>query len=727
METHYRLFNKMKRLALAFIFLLGMSVAASATDAYVSPAPAQGGTGAGSACTSVAPCATIALGSAVVTAGGTVFVSPGLYPGGVLVTKNGSAGNIITYQCTTRGACKIIPGLNESNSGVAFYAGNGSGAARSDYVTIDGFEIDGSDFNGGTEWRIGIFSYGDHVTISHNIVHDIARHFACGSSGGSGIQIDSWYGAANGTIDSNVVHDVGPSGCNLVQAVYASSNNELIQNNLVYNINGACITQWHNVTASTIVNNTCVNTRGLGLGVGEPDETVGAPGARGKNVSVQVTTGTLLTFSNLPTVTNGWAAWNDSKGGSCWPANTTIVSQTGTPGAAGTITISNTITCTVATSDLLDFMPISDNNIVSNNILAYGVYGYSDFGALGINNVRSNNLTFGNLNANSVANGQSLTNNVSTAPQFVGGLAVGPGGDFRLLAASPAKFGGTNTNKPTLDITGRARPNPPSIGAFEFITPSALTALGPGTIGSSVGSAGAGNPAAYGTAQLTVAGYGNLSNYGACLPLINTNPGAITGNKTFCVDNAGTLVVYGFAGQKLWSLFENGSAAFGQYANPHGNIGATCFSNLGLPAAGGLGIVQNCRYTLATVNTTSASAKRLTADTLTAGSTNCINMPDNSAGTFSYQFNAIDMTTPANTYGVSVGSGLYKRGAGVGTMVISGLATQVVTASGTTTGAALALTADTTNGCFNFTFTNPATADVWSSGLYVDIIESPPD
>lgn len=717
----------MKRLTLFLAFLLASISVAHATDAYVSPAPAQGGTGAGSACTSVAPCATIALGSAVVTAGGTVFVSPGVYPGGVLVTKNGSAGNVITYQCTTVGACRIIPGLNDANLGYAFLDGNGLGAARGDYVKIDGFEIDGTDFNGGTPWRLGIFSNGDHVTLSHNIVHDLGTHFNCSASGGSALQVDSFYGGGNAVIDSNVVHNVGPVGCNLIQAIYTSSPIETIQNNLIYDVAGGCIYQWHNATQATVVNNTCVNTKGIAMGVGEPNATAASPGARGANVSVQVTSGTLLTFTNLPTVTNGWAAWNDSKGTSCWPANTLISSQTGTPGAAGTITLSNSIACTVATADLLDFMPISDNNIISNNIVIGSSYCYFDYGALGLNMTRTNNLCFNNTNANIIANGQSMTGTVTTDPSFVGGNAKGASGDYHLLTASPAKFTGTNTNKPTLDINGLTRPNPPSIGAYEFFAQSPISNIGPVVVGSSVGSSSAGNPASYTPGQLSVSGYGNLSDSGACLPIINKNPGALVATKTLCVDNNGSLVIRGFAGQKIWTLFDNGSSAFGQFANPHGNIGATCFSNLGLPSAGGQGIVQNCRYTLATVSTGSASTNTLTADTLAAGSYNCVNMPDNSAGTFSYQFNAIDMTTPANTYGITVGSGLYKRGNGVATMAISGLATQVVTASGTTTGAAVALTADTTNGCFHLTFQNPATADIWSAGAYIDVIESPPD
>jgi hypothetical protein len=59
-------------------------------------------------------------------------------------------------------------------------------------------------------------------------------------------------------------------------------------------------------------------------------------------------------------------------------------------------------------------------------------------------------------------------------------------------------------------------------------------------------------------------------------------------------------------------------------------------------------------------------------------------------------------------------------------MHITNLGTPIATGNGTTTGAAVALSADTTNGCFKLTFTNPATSDIWSEGAYVDVIESPP-
>ena len=713
------------------ILLVLVAREAFATDAYVAPAsnPPSGwsvGSDSNSCLTQLLACATVSHADTVVTAGGTIHVASGTYPvvnTEFTYTKAGTSGSRITVQCVVRLTCRIIPGVNSATSDPVFIGNGATGSGAADYNTFDGFEIDGSNYQGGTPWSFGLFGYGTGMVFSNNNIHHIGIRQACTSNGGSTIEISGYYGATGGTITGNLLHDNGATGCNQIQVVYVGGPNQTISNNIIYNNSAAdAIEQWHEGTASTIENNLIFNNLGdaggITIGNGEPDP--GAPGVRGAKTSVTVSTGTTLTFTATPAITDGWAAWNDSSGYSCWPANTTIVSHTAT-----TITLSHSIGCTVtANTSLLDFFPLDNSTVVTNNISVGNFYGISEFGAVGSGTVYDHNLIEGNTSLNTHMNVGTVTNTISSPPLYTNGTIAGsPAADYHPTTASPQYHAGTATHAPSTDMDGVSFNNPPSVGPYEY-TVSPLTLSGPATIGSSVGSSAAGNPASLRIPQLVIQGYSG-SDYGSCLSIINSNPMNLS-PKSLCVDNNGSLVTYGSTGQKLATFFDNGAIGYGNFANPHGNLGATCYSNIGLSAAGGAGIVQNCRYTLAAVNTSSASTKTLTADTNAAGSKNCINMPDNSAGTFSIQLNAIDVTTPANSYNWTLGSGSYFKGVGAANMHITNLGTPIATGNGTTTGAAVALSADTTNGCFKLTFTNPATSDIWSEGAYVDVIESPP-
>ena len=101
-------------------------------------------------------------------------------------------------------------------------------------------------------------------------------------------------------------------------------------------------------------------------------------------------------------------------------------------------------------------------NYIYNNIIAYsGRYGLRVDGT-GKQSL-TNNIFYGNAISNIVSNG-SGTGMILSNPQFVGGDTVNA---YRIRTNSPAYGTGTPITWPYLDYSGRTRPTPLSIGAFE--------------------------------------------------------------------------------------------------------------------------------------------------------------------------------------------------------------------------------------------------------------------
>lgn len=725
---------------IAVVFLLTLTTASHANGPFfVATAPT--GSDSNNCTSSGTPCATIAHASTLVTAPATVNVAPGIYLGNFTTTATGSAGNVITYQCTTIGACIIRPGASDAVQGytspvaVAWLNGGGTGATRGDYVTIDGFEIDGSQNQGGAIWFGGLESTGGHVTMTHNVVHDLAVSNTCNANGGSSIEADGYQGGSNSTIEYNIIHDIGPAGCQIIHAVYLSSPNNYVANNWIYNVNGACVEEFHNVSANQVVNNTlgpnCVigvdtsTYNWFGNGTLAPGYAV-HPFTGASSGTTLVLTGAL---SNVVAGANGtgWqlvdgsanSAWN------CWPAAQHVTGVTVATNT--TLTLSNPITCTVSTGDTIYIGPPNTSVVVSNNIIFNGTYGLVEGGGAAIdsNAVYANNNIIGNATTNFLANVNTQTSAVSNGPGFVNS-GGGPAADVHLLSTSPNVGAGTATNAPSTDITGQTRVGTPDVGAFEYLTPNPWTTIGQYNVGSKFGPSTAGNPSGFRTSQLQIQGNAYLQNYGSCASFINTNPGAATPQKAMCLNDAGQFVLYNYLGNKLATFWDNGSISYGNYANTHGNLGAECHSNLGLSSAGGAGVVQFCHYILGGVNTTSAQVVQLTSDGLTPGTTNCVNMPDNTAGTFVAHAIANDVTTAGNYYSTVFPFGAFKRGTGAATFALFNTGTPTSAGSGTTTGAGFALTADTTRGCFSIKFTNPSTSDTWTEAADVYLVETPP-
>jgi len=739
---------------LSLLFLLLLAFPTFAATYYVAP------DGSGTTCSSGAPCVSI---PAVITAKGSlaandiVNVQPGTYPGGWTTEQNGTAGNLIVYRCfdfrianaIAPGACKLVPAPNGTTTFAWQNGGTAGSPPTGSYVQITGFEIDGSNFQGGTKWTDGLDVGGNGVVVDHMDIHHILLNNPCNTTGGAGLEADSFWGGGDSvTFTQNTIHDIGPLSCpNLIHGIYIMSSNDVVTNNLIYSTAGLCVDSWHNQTDSIVANNTLFNCTGGGIAMGTGQwYAAKSGGARsttgaGSGSTLTFATGTNTTYTNAGCGAGGTCGVYDVTNSAHLGNNCLINSHTDT-----TFVLSCSATG-VTGVESISFGPIAANNKVFNNIVRNGVgakgWAFETFGALDTSTLSiDKNLTYQNAQADDLLAGGSVTNSITSDPKMIDFNIYG-GGNYRLLTGSPAiGVGSSVAGVPSVDFDGNPRPTGGTydIGAFEFF-PSPYPATSPVNIQGPLATA------ATQPYMLWLNGYPKTSDVGSCLRF--TNPiasnmvaGASTPtyptDKFICVDNNGDLTVYNNSYLRLMKFYETGSMAIGSQANPHGNLGATCQSNVGLPTSGGAGIVQSCRYTLAGT-TSGTTAVRLTADGLAATGNNCVNMPSNSSGNYSVQLVASliwDTTAIAplrgNDYGWTLSNGYYRRDVAASTMAVTNgtpVAVDVRHTQVVVTGQAVALTADTTNACFNLTFTPPsanAAKNVWNVGAYIDIIESPP-
>jgi parallel beta helix pectate lyase-like protein/uncharacterized protein DUF1565 len=116
------------------------------------------------------------------------------------------------------------------------------------------------------------------------------------------------------------------------------------------------------------------------------------------------------------------------------------------------------------------------NNILYGN-LSRGMYESGTTGA----NTYQNNLVFANATNTIIRSTSTVSGTIVADPQFVDYRADGSG-QYQLRSTSPAIDAGTSTNAPTIDFTGRARPQGAGfdIGPYEYSaaeTPSSPTYL----------------------------------------------------------------------------------------------------------------------------------------------------------------------------------------------------------------------------------------------------------
>jgi len=269
---------------------------ATAYNYYVSPTGSDSAAG-----TQAAPFRTLARAAQVATkAGTTVWVAPGTYAGGIKTTANGTSSGRIYWVSTTKWGAKIVPPSSSSSDS----AWDNRGA----YVSIIGFDIDGSKIGSGTKWLHGIYTGGSYSVIEGNHVHHLATAVTCTSGGGSAINVDSYYRGVKGDVIGNVVHDVGPTGCAYIQGIYISTSGT-VMNNVVFRIGQAAIHLWHDAADVKIINNT-VSSSVFGIIVGGGNfyfTTAGANNVHVHNnivydntygISEQGKTGTANTYRN---------------------------------------------------------------------------------------------------------------------------------------------------------------------------------------------------------------------------------------------------------------------------------------------------------------------------------------------------------------------------------------------------------------------------------------------
>jgi hypothetical protein len=224
---------------------------------YVAPTGSDSAAG-----TKTAPFKTLARAAKAATrAGTTVWVAPGTYAGGFRTTASGTSSARIYWVSTTKWGARIVPPASSSN--------NNAWDNRGSYVSIIGFDVDGTNSGSGTKWTHGIYTGGSYTMIADNHIHHIAKTVSCTSAGGSAIGVDSYYHGVLSDVLNNVVNEFGPAGCSFVQGIYVSTSGT-VKNNLVYRVSGAAIHLWHDATNVKITNNTAAASS-FGMVVGGGD------------------------------------------------------------------------------------------------------------------------------------------------------------------------------------------------------------------------------------------------------------------------------------------------------------------------------------------------------------------------------------------------------------------------------------------------------------------------
>jgi hypothetical protein len=226
------------------------------------------GSDSNSGTSAASPFQTIQKAVTVATAGDIVSVASGTYAETIYGTNNGTLSQPIRFVSATQWGAKIVPPTANSSRDTAW-------DHRGDYVTIDGFEVDGTvDPTTGQFWRVGINVTGTNSLVTRCHVHHIHRNHDADSNGGAGILCDSYYGQNGGSATRNLVHHVGPAsgvGGSFVQGIYFTTAQAKIENNVVNNVTGYGIHGWHDVRNTKVTNNTSFHNGEGGFVVGGGD------------------------------------------------------------------------------------------------------------------------------------------------------------------------------------------------------------------------------------------------------------------------------------------------------------------------------------------------------------------------------------------------------------------------------------------------------------------------
>jgi hypothetical protein len=147
--------------------------------------------------------------------------------------------------------------------------------------------------------------------------------------------------------------------------------------------------------------------------------------------------------------------------------------------------------------------------------------------------------------------------------------------------------------------------------------------------------------------------------------------------------------------------------------------GNLCWSSSFIAAQGDAQLTSNTMWQ----TTSAASAVRLTTTGAVAAATNCITIPNNTAYGVHISLHGRNNSTPGTDYDWVLPNGMLTRDANAASTLWS-QGTPVTLTRGTVTGVAVSVTADTTIGCLNVSFTPPTgNTDTWHIVARVDTTE----
>lgn len=197
-------------------------------------------------------------------AGDTIHVLPGTYTLSTLyTTKDGTPGNPVTWKSEIKGAAKIV-GTSPQGTNQSVWDSSG------DWVTIDGFDITGVG-------RYALITRGSNVIVKNNIVHNLPAGGTC--TEGAGIlayYLNGTNRTSNVSIIGNIVHHIGDPNvnCNSVHGISHTTVGGVVQNNIVYHVQGFGIALYDDPENINVSNNLVwdnglggINVSGLGGGL----------------------------------------------------------------------------------------------------------------------------------------------------------------------------------------------------------------------------------------------------------------------------------------------------------------------------------------------------------------------------------------------------------------------------------------------------------------------------
>jgi hypothetical protein len=374
-----------------------------------------------------------------------------------------------------------------------FTASNGSCMGNWTFAEINFRGIGPVNVNGG---GTGSNPAANPSTNWRFVANDVSNPSATGGGGGAASFETAW---SSGKILGNYMHDLNLASTDrLEQGLYLSSdsNNWEVGWNELYNGKGRTLFQIH---SSPVCVPSCGSGDKTGLilhGLTIHDNIIHGSAEEGLIVdTVDPSQGAVVVYNNV-----FYANGNDGNSdGTVYQADSSDYNTNNGVGSSPPPVefYNNTIYCVGAGACWSSYWEVHNGQSiidrVRNNLLysTGSSYQYWDPGVTNWslqggssqcdpssattsncpNFQGSNNLVYGNGAATFTS---ILTSNVNSNP-----LLVSPGSDFHLQSGSPATGAGVPISGLTYDIDGRVRPNPPSIGAYEFGSASASTPVPP--------------------------------------------------------------------------------------------------------------------------------------------------------------------------------------------------------------------------------------------------------